>query len=212
MPVDSVYLAVVDPGVGTARKDVAVETSSGAMLVGPDNGVLSLAWAGLGGATGAVIVESERVVLPSVSTTFHARDVLAPAAAHLAGGAALGDLGSPIDPGTLVVVAVPEPEVHAGRIQAEVLGIDRFGNVQLTARERDLDDAGLGQALWLMVRTVWQSLPMERTSTFGDVPSGEFALVVDSQGRLAVIKNGGSAARSMRVGLGEPVVIEPAGR
>jgi S-adenosyl-L-methionine hydrolase (adenosine-forming) len=210
MPEDSVYLAVVDPGVGGNRKAIAIETGSGAALVGPDNGLLSLACAVVGGATRVVAIESDRVLLPSVSRTFHGRDVFAPAAAHLAAGGELDDLGPVLDPSKLAQLTVPEPEVGPGRIRANVLGIDRFGNVQLTARGRHLRDAGLDDAGEVVVRTVWQALPVRRASSFGDVAPGEFAVLVDSTDRLAVTRNGGSAADSMRVGLGEPVVVESA--
>ena len=98
MPEESVYLAVVDPGVGTARRAVAVEASGGAILVGPDNGVLSLAWDRLGGAARAVLIASPDVVLPTPSRTFHGRDVFAPAAAHVAAWRPLQDVGPPVDP------------------------------------------------------------------------------------------------------------------
>jgi S-adenosyl-L-methionine hydrolase (adenosine-forming) len=210
MPEDSVYLAVVDPGVGGSRKAIAIETGSGAALVGPDNGLLSLACAVVGGATRVVAIESDRVLLPSVSRTFHGRDVFAPAAAHLAAGGELDDLGPALDPSKLAQLAIPEPEVGPGRIRANVLGIDRFGNVQLTASGRHLRDAGLDDAGEVVVRTVWQALPVRRASSFGEVASGEFAVLVDSTDRLAVTRNGGSAANAMRVGLGEPVVVESA--
>ncbi len=86
MPKDSVYVAVVDPGVGSDRRSIAVRAASGAVLVGPDNGLLAVAWDSLGGARSAVEIGAEQVVLHPVSKTFHARDVFAPAAAHLAMG------------------------------------------------------------------------------------------------------------------------------
>src|SRR4029450_8204561 len=100
MPKDAVYLGVVDPGVGSARRPVAVACRSGALLVGPDNGVLSMAWATLGGPDQAAEITSERVLLDPVSATFHGRDVFAPAAAHLSIGLPLPDLAPPVDPRT----------------------------------------------------------------------------------------------------------------
>src|SRR5207302_733107 len=114
VPDSAVFLAVVDPGVGSRRRGIAVRTESGRLLAGPDNGVLSLAWSALGGASTAAQIASPDVVRSPVSATFHGRDVFAPAAAHLALGRPLERLGQPIDPGTLVSVAVPRPAVSPG--------------------------------------------------------------------------------------------------
>ncbi|HEX2026043.1 MAG TPA: SAM-dependent chlorinase/fluorinase, partial [Actinomycetota bacterium] len=141
-PDDAVFLAVVDPGVGTRRRGVAVEAGSG-VLVGPDNGVLALAADALGGARRAVALVPGRVVPWPVSRTFHGRDVFAPAAARLALGAALADVGDPIDTDTLSELLVGEPLVEMGRVATTVIGIDRFGNVRLGARPADLEVAGL---------------------------------------------------------------------
>jgi len=208
MPEDAVFLAVVDPGVGTNRRAVALECGGGAVLVGPDNGVLSQAWAALGGVARAVEIVSERVLLPAASRTFHGRDVFAPAAAHVAAGTALDDLGPSIDGGGLTEVALHEPVASDGRLQAEVLAVDRFGNVQLNVRDEHLLQAALTDEVLLQVRTVWQAVTVRRASTFGDVASGEFAALIDSRGWLAVVRNGGSAAAALRLELGNPVVVE----
>ncbi|HYV02229.1 MAG TPA: SAM-dependent chlorinase/fluorinase, partial [Actinomycetota bacterium] len=130
LPTDAVLLAVVDPGVGTERRPIAVETvREGRLLVGPDNGLLSLAWDEAGGVARAVEIRSPDVVLEPVSTTFHGRDVFSPAAAAVASGWPLERLGPAIDPSGLEVVRVPEPTVEDGRVDAEVLSVDRFGNL-----------------------------------------------------------------------------------
>ncbi len=116
------------------------------MLVGPDNGVLSLAWDALGGVTEAVEISSPDVVLAPVSRTFHGRDVFAPAAAHLAAGRQLGDLGPAMDPASLERFDLPGPMVAAGAVGARVTATDAFGNVQLNATELDLDAAGVAAA------------------------------------------------------------------
>lgn len=210
MPGDAVYLAVVDPGVGTRRRAVAVRSRRGPLLVGPDNGVLSLAWDRLGGAAGAFEITSESVLLPAASRTFHGRDVFAPAAAHLAAGMRPEELGGPVDTGSLNSARVTEPQVHDGRIHGEVLGVDRFGNVQLNVREGHLAEAGLDQAGSVRVRTVERAMTVRRVATFGDVEAGEFAALTDSRGWLAVIRTGGSAAQTLRLELGDPVVVEAA--
>jgi len=211
VPEEAVFLAVVDPGVGTERRAVAVRTGQGVFLVGPDNGVLSQAWTRLGGAVEAVEITSPDVLLPGGSHTFHGRDVFAPAAAHLAGGMELKGLGPPVEVESLARVEPLEPEVHPGRLHAEVLGIDRFGNVQLTIRAEHLERAGLADAAVVEVRTVWRALAVRRVSTFGEVSSGELAALIDSRGWLAVVRNGGSAAASLRLDLANPVDVERPG-
>ena len=116
LPTDAVVLAVVDPGVGTPRLPVAVETARhGRLLVGPDNGLLTLAWLQEQGVRSAVEIASPAARLEPVSTTFHGRDIFAPAAAHLAGGMALKELGPPVDPRSLVALSLPKAGVEPGR-------------------------------------------------------------------------------------------------
>src|SRR5262249_52955207 len=131
LPDDAVLLAVVDPGVGSSRRALAVRSATGRLLVGPDNGVLSLAWPALGDVAQAPAITSPDVVLRPTSATFHGRDVFAPAAAHLAEGADLGSLGAAVDPATLVRLEAPRPSVTLGSVTAVALAVDRFGNVQL---------------------------------------------------------------------------------
>jgi S-adenosyl-L-methionine hydrolase (adenosine-forming) len=208
MPEDAVYLVVVDPGVGSERRSIAVETGSGASLVGPDNGVLSLAWEALGGVARAVQITSPDVVLQPTSHTFHGRDVFAPAAARLATGADLGSLGPEIDVSTLATISMPRPQVVDGQIRCAVLSIDRFGNVQLTAREPDLTAAGLGEQDELMLDTDEAgTISLRRARTFSDVRPGQVALIVDSAGWLAAAVNGGKLAEALRISVGDPVVI-----
>jgi S-adenosylmethionine hydrolase len=189
MPEDAVFLAVVDPGVGSERRPVAVEVSSGALFVGPDNGLLSMAWEALGGVARAVEIASEDVLLHPVSRTFHGRDVFAPAAANLAAGLGLEALGPSIEPASLRRVDLPGPMVTPGAVGARVVAIDGFGNVQLNVLPEDLEAAGLRGPLSLGRVTI------PRAAAFGDVPRGTLAAIVDSQGFLAIVVNHGSAAR-----------------
>jgi S-adenosylmethionine hydrolase len=201
MPDDAVYLAVVDPGVGSERRPIAVEARSGAHLVGPDNGLLSLAWAELGGAERAVEIASPEVLLHPVSRTFHGRDVFAPAAAHLANGASLEELGPAVPVHELRVLEVPRPMVAPGSVGARVLSVDVFGNVQLNARSQDLDAAGLGPILQLGPRVI------PRVDTFTDLPPGSLGILVDSDGLLALVVNRGSAAELLGLKVGDAVVL-----
>jgi S-adenosylmethionine hydrolase len=210
LPSDAVVLAVVDPGVGTPRRPVAVETAHGGLMVGPDNGLLSLAWEEQGGPTRVVEIVSEEVVLAPVSATFHGRDIFAPAAAHLAAGMPLERLGPAVDPGDLVRVVVPSPNVEPGRVDGEVLGVDRFGNVQLSARPDDLHLAGLGDRPRLEILARGSSTSVRRAATFGEVAPGEFALIVNSSGWLAVVVNRGNAGDELGLVPGDPVSLRAA--
>jgi S-adenosyl-L-methionine hydrolase (adenosine-forming) len=201
MPVTAVYLAVVDPGVGSERRPVAVEASSGAVLVGPDNGLLSMAWSALGGAARAVEIASDDVVLHPVSRTFHGRDIFAPAAAHLAAEMPLERLGPPVDPSTLQTVELSGPMVTPGAIGARVVGVDGFGNVQLNATSDDLAAAGLQGPMAV------GSNEVPFVSTFTDVPEGCPALIVDSQGFVAIVVNHGSASGLFDLRSGDRVTI-----
>ncbi|MGH2539857.1 MAG: SAM hydrolase/SAM-dependent halogenase family protein [Actinomycetota bacterium] len=202
MPSDAVYVAVVDPGVGSERRSIAVLAATGAMLVGPDNGLLSLAWASLGGVKAAVSIQDDRVMLHPVSKTFHGRDVFAPAGAHLAAGVSLEEVGPSIEPDALRIVDMPGPMVTPGAVGTRVVDVDAFGNVQLSARPVDLDAAGLGNPLAVAGRQV----PL--VSIFADVPEGVLAAIVDSQGYLALVVNRGSAAQMLNLRAGSAVVLE----
>jgi S-adenosyl-L-methionine hydrolase (adenosine-forming) len=201
MPNDAVYLGIVDPGVGSERRPVAVEAASGAVLVGPDNGLLSMAWQELGGAERAVEIAAEEVVLQPVSRTFHGRDVFAPAAAHVAAGLALEDLGRAVAVDSLHALELPGPMVTPGVVGARVVGVDGFGNVQLNVTPADLEAAGLGPSLTLGTREV------PRVATFEEVPRGVLAAIVDSQGYVALVVNRGSAASLLGLAAGDAVVL-----
>jgi S-adenosylmethionine hydrolase len=202
MPGNAVYIAVVDPGVGSGRGSIAVRAASDVLMVGPDNGLLSLAWEALGGVEAAVEIASDDVVLQPVSRTFHGRDVFAPAAAHLAAGMPLADLGPPLAAEELHVLELPGPMVAVGAIGARVIGIDGFGNVQLNVSPHDLEAAGVGPVLTVRGRTV------PRVGVFSDVQHGTLAAIIDSQGQLALVVNQGSAAETLGLSVGRTVVLE----
>ena len=194
LPRDAIVLAVVDPGVGTGRRPVAVVAAGGRYFVGPDNGVLSLASAHEGGAVQAVLIE--------------AADVFAPAAAHLASGLVLERIGRPIEPASLVGLSITEPEVEPGRVHCEVLGVDRFGNVQLSATSEHLRAAGLGASGRIEVVVAGRPTAIRRAATFGDVAEGELAVIVDSMGWLAVVVNRGSGAETLGIAPGDPLTVQ----
>ncbi len=203
---DAILLAIVDPSVGRDR-DVALETSEGRLIVGPDNGLLALAATALGGVARAVEITSSDVVLTPISPSFHARDVLAPATAHLAAGAAFETLGEPIDSATLAGLTIPEPSVERGKIECEVLDLNRFGNVLLNVRDWQLGEAGLDEAEAIQVDSTSGAGRAQRVSTYSDVAAGDWGLIVDPRGWLLVIRgNPANAAEGLgSVGPGDPI-------
>jgi len=202
MPEGSVYCAVVDPGVGSKRRAIAVATPTGALLVGPDNGLLSLAWEVLGGAERAVEIASPGVVLSPVSHTFHGRDIFAPAAAHLAAGTPIETIGPSADPAGLHTLEVLGPMVAPGAIGARVIGVDGFGNVQLNVTRAHLADAGIEGTLGVA------GVDAPIVSTFTDLSPHALGAIVDSQGYVALVVNQGSAAEMLHLGEGSTVVVE----
>jgi hypothetical protein len=198
---DAVVVAVVDPGVGTERRPVAVAAGE-MLLVGPDNGVISRACDALGGASHAREITSTEVVLQPVSATFHGRDVFAPAAAHLAAGLPLEHLGPEVDVGSLRRIEVPRPAVRPGAIQAHVSVVDAFGNVQLDVEPVHLAEAGLTG--WILVGG--RSLPL--VTTFAELHEGEIGALIDSDGFLAIVANRASAADALGLETGGAVALE----
>lgn len=194
----AVHLAVVDPGVGTRRRGLAVVAARG-LLVGPDNGLLLPAADALGGLTAAYELVDPMYRLAEVSATFHGRDVFAPAAAHLCLGLDPARLGPAVaDP-----VRLPAPTVHIGPdgVRAEVLSVDGFGNVQLAAT----DLGGLTE------RVRVQDGPATVGRTFADVPAGELVVLADSAGYVVIAVNRGNAAARLGVEPGDVVEIRTAG-
>jgi S-adenosylmethionine hydrolase len=186
-----VHLAVVDPGVGSDRRAVALRCAGheGRILVGPDNGLLSLAARRYGGVAEAVDVGSSELGLRPTSASFHGRDVFAPVAGHLASGTPLAQAGEPLDPVELVTLDLPRAHVAGSGLVAHVLHADRFGNVMLDAEPEDLDASGLRSSGAVIVNGV----RAEHTATFADVPPGGLLLYEDSYGALSLAINRGSA-------------------
>lgn len=217
----AVHLAVVDPGVGTERRAVAVAARAGGYLVGPDNGLLHPAIARLGGATGAVDISSTALRLEPASATFHGRDLFAPVTAHLAAGRPLEAAGEPVDPATLTPLELPRPEVAEGRARLHVLYADHFGNLVLDARPAELD-AALGRARpgrRLSVSAPAGDFAAVLGTTFADGggrPDGgagaEAGLVVyeDSSGRVGIAVNLGSAAELLGAERDDEVLLAAA--
>jgi S-adenosylmethionine hydrolase len=208
---DAIVLAVVDPNVGS-DDDLAVETNRGRLLVGPDNGLLTFLWQADGGIRDVRKITLESVVLHPVAPSVHARDVLAPAAAFLARGGALADLGLQLDPAGLTELPFPAATVERGKIECEVLDLNRFGNVLLNVRESDLVESGVGQDGVVQIDATSGSARARRVSTYGDVESGEWGLIIDPRGWALVIRgNPANAAEGLgSVAPGDPIWLTTA--
>ena len=204
-----VVLAVVDPGVGTDRRAVAVEVADGdAVLVGPDNGLLASAVAMAGGSSRAVSLTDTNYQLPAPAPTFAGRDVFAPAAAHLCAGVDLAELGETVDPLTLLPGTLPLTREEDGRLVGEVLWVDRFGNAQLNVDPDEVE--GLGDHVTLRYRDEVRTAV--RAGTYAALRSGQVGLVVDSYGLLSIALDRRSAADELRIHAGDAVTLEAAGR
>ncbi|MGH3834574.1 MAG: SAM hydrolase/SAM-dependent halogenase family protein [Pseudonocardiaceae bacterium] len=206
----AVHVAVVDPGVGTARRGIAL-VSGDAVLIGPDNGLLLPAAGILGGVRAAYELVEPAYRLPLVSATFHGRDVFAPAAAHLAVGVPPDALGPEVDPGSLVALPAPVCQVDGDRIRAEVLTVDHFGNVALAAGAAELEAVGLRVGAVATLQCPTGAAPVLVGRTFADVAQGELVALVDSAGHLAVACRGGSAAHhtALHPGAVVELILEP---
>lgn len=203
-----VHVAVVDPGVGTARRAVAVAAGEH-ILVGPDNGVLSWAVTALGGATSACRLTNDALWLHPVSSTFHGRDIFMPVAAHLAAGADFSSAGTAIDASSLVALPAPTSRVQDGEVEGEVMSVDRFGNVQLSIGAGDLDQIGVGFGSQLIVRCGRRNLTVPYLETFAAVAPGELVAFADSAGLMSLAVNAGDAAQTLGLPPGAHVRLAP---
>lgn len=207
MPEDAVYLAVVDPGDKTRRRSLATEVRSGAYLVGPDNGLLVPAAEALGGIVRMVQLTDPRYQVQPVSNTFHGRDVFSPVAAHLAAGANLDDLGEAVVPSSMASLDFPgfrwEPN---GWLSAEVINIDRYGNVRLSLMHGDLDFQ-YGTPLEVGIRD--EVMDARYVQTYATAENGDLVVVPDSHWRLSLAVNKGNAARALLLSVGEEVRLKP---
>lgn len=205
---DAVHLAVVDPSVGSARKAVVVESSKGTRFVGPDNGLLLPAVNGCGGVAHAYEIVEQSFLLTPISRTFQGRDIFAPAAAHIANGVEPSDLGPPLDVSSLVELEIPRAWSHDDHLHAEVLQVDRFGNLQLNLERSQLAEVGL-EGPRLEVRLEGHRLNVAHREIFADVDAGEFVLVEDSYRHLSLAINNGDAGAKLRAGAGSTVIVGP---
>jgi S-adenosylmethionine hydrolase len=205
-----VHVAVVDPGVGGARKPVALRSGDGRLYVGPDNGLLLVAADSLGGIEEAVEIANEDYMLTPVSRTFHGRDIFSPAGAHLAAGVELRELGPVLDPATLARLELPVAQIGTARIRASALYIDRFGNIQLNLTSKDLEKVGILPGTKVEVEVRFERYFAVAARTFAEVRSGDIVLYEDSYRNIALAINQGNAARMFSLRVGQEVRLSPA--
>ena len=199
---EATHLAVVDPGVGSDRMAVAVVASSGQVFVGPDNGLLIPAAEQAGKIEAAYHLVNEEYFLTPISQTFQGRDVFAPAAAHIAGGVEPADLGPPVPPEELVRIEIPEAWIHDDHLHAEVLQVDRFGNLQLNVGREQLAEVRLDNRDRLEVRLEGHRIGVAFGRNFAEVGDGEFVLIEDSYNHLSLAINKGDARERWRANPG----------
>lgn len=204
-----VHVAVVDPQVGTERRAVALRTGDRRLLVGPDNGLLSLAWERCAGVELAIDVTRSPHRLEPVSATFHGRDIFAPVAARLAAGAELADAGDPLDPATLARVELPVPRDEDGTVVAHALVIDHFGNVGLNVDHERLAGTGITLGGRVDVEAGGESYTATYAQTFADVSPGELIVYQDAYRTLALAINRGDAAGTLELGVDAEVRLRP---
>ena len=201
-----VHLAVVDPGVGGVRRPLIIRDADGELFVGPDNGLLVPA-ADLGGIESAHELANPAYALEPVSRTFHGRDLFSPAAAHLALGVDPAELGPPLSPDALVRLDLPTPVVGSGVVDASVLYVDRFGNMQLNMTRDDLDRVGVVPGLRFELELAGERYYATAARTYADARPGEIVLYEDSYRNIAIAINRGSAADMFAAQPGQHVLL-----
>jgi len=204
---EGVHLAVVDPGVGGVRRALALRDASGRMYIGPDNGLLVPAAERFGGIAAAHELANPEYSLQPVSRTFHGRDLFSPAAAHLALGVPLAELGPPLAPDALVRLDLPTPSVGDGAISSTVLYVDRYGNTALNLTRDHLDQADVQPGKRVELEVGGERYYAVAARTFADARIGDIVLYEDSYRNVAVAINNGSAADMLGMRAGHEVVL-----
>ena len=204
-----IVIAVVDPGVGSTRRAIAVEVAGGnGIFLGPDNGLLASGIAMAGGADRAFELTNTELHLSAPGTTFAGRDVFAPVAAFLANGGALEEVGREIDtasvmPGLVPVASDESHPTYGNGLRTEVTWVDAFGNCQLNVGPDDVQQ--FGNTLRLVIGDDVRSARV--VSHYADIDGGAIGAVIDSYGMLALSVDRGSAAESLRLSAGDAVLV-----
>jgi S-adenosylmethionine hydrolase len=202
-----VHLAVVDPGVGGRRRALAIRDGEGRLYVGPDNGLLIPAAERFGGIAAAHELANPDYALQPVSRTFHGRDLFSPAAAHLAQGVELAQLGPPVASEALVRLDIPRPEIGASRARATVLYVDRYGNMQLNLAREEMEEIGVAPGTRIELECRGERFYAVAARTFADARPGDIILYEDSYRNIAVAISGGNAAEMFAARAGDLIDV-----
>jgi S-adenosylmethionine hydrolase len=205
-----VHLAVIDPGVGSPRRALALRDTDGRVFVGPDNGLLVPA-AERAGIDAVHELANPAYALGTISRTFHGRDIFAPAAAHVASGVGLGELGPPLTPDALVRLDLPRPQIGQARIGATILYVDSFGNIALNVTRDEMTQVGIVPGAQVEVELAGERVYAIAARTFADARAGDIILYEDSYGNMSVAISGGNAAQMLLARAGQPLRITVAG-
>jgi S-adenosylmethionine hydrolase len=205
MPV-GVHLAVVDPGVGSSRRPLALRDREGRYFVGPDNGLLVPA-ADLAGIETAHELANPEYALDTISRTFHGRDLFSPAAAHLARGVPVDELGPPLAPDALVRLDIPQPEIGGNRIAGTVLYVDSFGNVALNVTREHVAEVGIVPGTQVELELGGERFYAVAARTFADARAGDIMLYEDSYRNMSVAISNGNAAEMLHARAGQSIRI-----
>jgi S-adenosyl-L-methionine hydrolase (adenosine-forming) len=203
----AIHLALVDPMQLTSSRGIVILTGDGSLIVGPDNGLMSLAWDERGGIAEVVEITNSALWRESVHKTFRGRDIFAPVAAHLANGEPLHSVGPAVDPATLVRLPVRAVVVDDDHVHAEVNMVDHFGNASLNLSRADLEAAGISFGDTVEVRCNGRTIAVPFTATYGDVAKGRLTLCEDSFRAVMLAVNTGHAGHELRISRGDPVVV-----
>jgi S-adenosyl-L-methionine hydrolase (adenosine-forming) len=206
-PPGTVFVVVVDPGVGTARRSVALETGNGLIFVGPDNGIFTHVIREFGLVRIHEITNESLFRPGALSSTFHGRDVYGPLGAHLASGLSLASVGSALE--DAVRLRVEEPRSGNGEIIGQVVFTDHYGNVMTNITAEMLGDLGIEVEDRLIITTDIQIRTAPLVHTYASVPDGSPLALINSQGLVELAVNQGSMAEEIGVATGDTIRIQP---
>ena len=201
-----VHLAVIDPGVGSSRRALALRDRDGRLFVGPDNGLLVPA-ADTAGIAAVHELANPVYALETISRTFHGRDLFAPAAAHLSLGVSIDELGPPLDPDALVRLDLPQPELRPDKIAATVLYVDSFGNMALNLTREHIAETGIVPGTQVELELGGERFYAVAARTFADARAGDIMLYEDSYRNMSVAISNGNAAEMLRARAGQSLRI-----
>lgn len=201
------HVCVVDPGVGTKRKPVAIKTGRGDYLIGPDNGVLIPATRFLGGIKKAVEITNEKYMKKPVSPVFHGRDIFTPAAAYLSKGVKMEDLGREINPKNLAKAPYEEAEAAGNEIKAKIISINKFGSLHLNIMHDVWDNFNVKMGGLANIKLDKKIIKIPFFTTFGEVEKGKPLIFKDDYGRVEIALNQGSFVKKYKAKIGDEIVI-----